>query len=87
MKPLQKSEEASRTVARWVKKSLTFPLTGASAQIAFVDQLKRKLKLDFLLTANQRGIIVTLRGDPEQVRQAAHHAVTIFREFKDIPSS
>ncbi|MFX0170038.1 MAG: hypothetical protein ACFE89_11890 [Candidatus Hodarchaeota archaeon] len=75
-------------MARWIKKSLTFPLTRASAQIAFVDQLKRKLKLDFLLNADQRGITVTLRGDPEQVRLAVHRAVTIFREFKEeIPLS
>jgi hypothetical protein len=70
-------------VARWTKKSLTFTLTNASTQVAFIDQLKRKLKLDFLVTANQRKVTVTLRGDPEQVRHAARRAVTIFRDFKD----
>lgn len=72
-------------MARWTKKSLTFTLTNASNQVAFIDQLKRKLKLDFLVTANQRRITVTLRGDPEQVRLAARRAVTLFREYKDKP--
>lgn len=72
-------------MARLTKKSLTFTLTNASDQVAFIDQLKRKLKLDFLVTANQRRIIVTLRGDPEYVRLAARRAVTIYREFKDEP--
>jgi hypothetical protein len=73
-------------VARWTKKSLTFNLTDASAQVAFIDQLKRKLKLDFLVTAKQRKITVTLRGDPEQVRQAARRAVMLFQEFKEEPT-
>ena len=72
-------------MARWTKKSLTFTLTNASDQVVFIDKLKRKLKLDFLVTANQRRIVVTLRGDPEQVRLAARHAITIFREFKVEP--
>ena len=70
-------------MARWTKKSLTFTLTNASDQVAFIDQLKRKLKLDFHVTADQRRITVTLRGDPEQVRLAARRAVTIFRGFRD----
>lgn len=69
-------------MARWTKKSLTFPVTGAQAQINFIDQLKRKLKLDFHIKANQRGVTVTLRGDPEQVRGAVSRAQAIFRNFK-----
>ncbi len=69
-------------MARWTKKSLTFPLTGAQAQIDFIDQLKRKLKLDFHIKANQRGIIVTLRGDPEQIRKAITRAQAIYRDSK-----
>jgi hypothetical protein len=70
-------------VARWTKKSLTFPITGATAQVAFIDQLKRKLKLDFHIKANQRGITVTLRGDSEQVRTAVNRAQTLYRESKE----
>jgi hypothetical protein len=69
-------------VARWTKKSLSFQITDAQAQIDFIDQLKRKLKLDFHIKANQRGLTVTLRGDPEQVRSAVSRAQTIFRDFK-----
>ncbi len=70
-------------MARWTKKSLTFPVTGATAQVAFIDQLKRKLKLDFHIKANQRGITVTLRGDSEQVRTAVNRAQTLYRESKE----
>ncbi|MHA2405902.1 MAG: hypothetical protein ACXADB_06520 [Candidatus Hermodarchaeia archaeon] len=70
-------------MARWTKKSLTFPITGATAQVAFIDQLKRKLKLDFHIKANQRGITVTLRGDSEQVRTAVNRAQTLYRESKE----
>jgi hypothetical protein len=69
-------------VARWTKKSLTFPLTGAGAQVTFIDQLKRKLKLDFQVKADQRGITVTIRGDPEQVRLAVNRTQVLYREFK-----
>jgi hypothetical protein len=70
-------------VARWTKKSLTFSIAGATDQVTFIDQLKRKLKLDFHVKADQRGITVTLRGGPDQVRQAAKRAQTIFRNYKD----
>ena len=70
-------------MARWTKKSLTFPLTGAEAQVTFIDQLKRKLKLDFQVKADQRGITVTIRGDPTQVRLAVNRSQTIYRELKD----
>jgi hypothetical protein len=69
-------------VARWTKKSLTFPVTGAQVQVDFIDKLKRKLKIDFNIKANPRGVTVTLRGDPEQVRKATSQAQAIFREFK-----
>ena len=72
-------------MARWTKKSLTFPITGAEAQIHFIDQLKRKLKLAFNIKADQRGIIVTLRGDPEQVRKAVSRAQAIYRDSKAVP--
>lgn len=70
-------------MARWTKKSLTFPVTGATAQVEFIDQLKRKLKLDFHIKANQRRITVTLRGDSEQVRKAVNRAQTLYRESKE----
>ncbi len=70
-------------MARWTKKSLTFPLTGAEAQVTFIDQLKRKLKLDFQVKADQRGITVTIRGDPTQVRLAVNRSQNIYRELKD----
>jgi len=69
-------------VARWTKKSLTFQITGAQGQIDFIDQLKRKLKVDFHIKADQRGVTVTLRGDPENVRKAVSQAQGIFRDFK-----
>jgi hypothetical protein len=73
-------------VARWTKKSLTFPITEASAQVNFIEQLKRKLKLDFHIKADPNGIVVTLRGDPEQVRKAVNQAQTIYRSSKEIHS-
>ena len=82
--PLQKINGVEIGVARWTKKSLTFPVTGATAQVQFIDQLKRKLKLDFHIKANQRGITVTLRGDAEQVRKATNRAQTLYRESKEI---
>ena len=69
-------------MARWTKKSLTFPLTGAGAQVTFIDQLKRKLKLDFQVKADQRVITVTIRGDPAQVRLAVNRSQAIYRELK-----
>ncbi|MFW9830707.1 MAG: hypothetical protein ACFFD8_02930 [Candidatus Thorarchaeota archaeon] len=74
-------------MARWTKKSLTFRLSDADTQVAFIDQLKRKLKLDFHIKADQRGITVTLRGEPVQVRLAASQAQTIFRDYRDGSSS
>ncbi len=74
-------------MARWTKKSLTFPLTGAEAQVMFIDQLKRKLKLDFQVKADQRGITVTIRGDPTQVRIAVNRSQALYREFKHAPTS
>lgn len=71
-------------MARWTKKSLTFPVTGAEAQIHFIDQLKRKIKLDFHIKADQRGVIITLRGGPEQVRKAVSRAQAIYRDLKTI---
>lgn len=73
-------------MARWTKKSLTFPITGATGQATFIDQLKRKLKLDFSIKADQRRITVTLRGDPEQVRQAVNHVQVLYRDYKDSSS-
>ncbi len=70
-------------MARWTKKSLTFPITGATDQATFIDQLKRKLKLDFYIKADQRRITVTLRGDPEQVRQAVNRVQALYRDYKD----
>jgi hypothetical protein len=72
-------------VARWTKKSLTFSITGAQAQVDFIDQLKRKLKLDFQIKADQRGITVIVRGDPEQVRKAVSRAQAIYRDSKEVP--
>jgi hypothetical protein len=72
-------------LARWTKKSLTFPVTGGQAQIDFIDHLKRRLKQDFQIKAGQRGITVILRGDPEQVRKAVNHAQAIYRETKENP--
>ncbi|MFX1510070.1 MAG: hypothetical protein ACFFBR_07195 [Promethearchaeota archaeon] len=73
-------------MARWTKKSLNFSVTGASAQVDFINQLKRKLKLDFHIKADQNGVTLTLRGDPEQVRKAVSQAQTIYRDFKEIHS-
>jgi hypothetical protein len=69
-------------VARWTKKSLTFPITAAQDQIDFIEQLKRKLKLDFHIKADQRGVKISLRGDSEMVRSAVSQAQRIFRDFK-----
>ena len=74
-------------MARWTKKSLKFPITRAATQVAFIDQLKRKLKLDFHIKADQRGITVTLRGDPAQVRLAVNRAQTIYRDYNAPVSS
>jgi hypothetical protein len=69
-------------VARWTKKSLTFPITSTQDQIDFIEQLKRKLKLDFHIKADQRGVKISLRGDSEMVRSAVSQAQRIFRDFK-----
>ena len=82
-KHLQRINGVDVGLARWTKKSLTFPVTGATAQVEFIDQLKRKLKLDFHIKANQRGITVTLRGDTEQVRKAVNRIQTLYRESKE----
>ena len=71
-------------MARRTKKSLTFPVTGAQAQIDFIDQLKRKLKIRYHIKANPRGIQVTLRGDPEQVRKAVNRVQAIYRDSKEL---
>jgi hypothetical protein len=70
-------------VARWTKKSLVFPLTRATEQIDFIDQLKRKLKLDFQIQANQRGLTVTLHGDADQLSLAMNQVKTIYQSFRE----
>ena len=74
-------------MARWTKKSLVFPLTRATDQIDFIDQLKRRLKLDFQIQANQRGLTVTLHGDADQVSSAVNQVKTIFQSFRESDAS
>ncbi len=81
---LPKIKGGKAKVARWTKKSLTFSLNNTQAQVDFIDQLKRKLKLAFHIKADQRRITVTLRGDPEQVRIAVNRAQAIYRNYKDV---
>jgi hypothetical protein len=69
-------------VARWTKKSLVFPFTRATDQIDFIDQLKRRLRLDFQIQANQRGLTVTLHGDADQVSLAVNQVKTIYQSFR-----
>ena len=69
-------------MARWTKKSLVFAITRASDQVEFLDQIKRKLKINFHVKADQRGITLTLRGDAEQVRLAAKRVQGIYRSLK-----
>ncbi|MFX1564669.1 MAG: hypothetical protein ACFFCH_01625 [Promethearchaeota archaeon] len=73
-------------MARWTKKSLSFSVTGASAQVEFIDQLKRKLKINFHIKASPSGVTVTLRGDPEQIRKAVNQAQAIYRDSKEFHS-
>lgn len=65
-----------------MKKSLTFTIPGGPAQIDFIDQLKRKLKVNFHIKADQKRLTVTLRGDPENIRKAVSQAQGIFRDTK-----
>jgi hypothetical protein len=74
-------------VARWTKKSLVFSLTRATDQIDFIDQLKRKLKLDFQIQANQRGLTVTLKGDADQVYLAVQQVKTIYQSCRQSGAS
>ncbi len=74
-------------MARWTKKSLVFPLTRATDQIDFIDQLKRRLKLDFHIQANQRGLTVTLHGDAGQVSSAVNQVKTIYQSFRGSDAS
>jgi len=83
----QRTDGVDGRVARWTKKSLTFALTDTQAQIDFIDQLKRKLKLAFHIKADQRGVTVTLRGDPEQVRKAVNLAQALYRDSKELTRS
>lgn len=70
-------------MARWTKKSIVFAVTGAEDQITFIDKLKKKIKINFHVQADQRGIIVTLRGDPEQVRVTLKRIQDIYRALKE----
>jgi hypothetical protein len=74
-------------VARWTKKSLVFSLTRSTDQIDFIDQLKRKLKLDFQIQANQRGLTVTLKGDADQVYLAVQQVKTIYQSCRQSGAS
>lgn len=74
-------------MARWTKKSLVFSLTRATDQIDFIDQLKRKLKLDFQIQANQRGLTVTLKGDADQVYLAVQQVKTIYQSCRQSGAS
>jgi hypothetical protein len=69
-------------MARWTKKSIVFAVTEAEDQITFIDKLKRKIKMNFSIQADQRGITVTLRGDPEQVRFTLKRIQDIYRALK-----
>lgn len=69
-------------MARWTKKSLNFPLTNATEQVTFIDRLKRKLKVNLQVKADQRGITLILHGDTEQVRRATNQVQVIYREFR-----
>jgi hypothetical protein len=69
-------------VARWTKKNLIFAITSAEEQVTFIERLKRKLKVDFQVKADQRGITVILRGDADQVRHAVKRTQGIYQEVK-----
>ena len=70
-------------MARWTKKSLSFAITGAAQQIAFIDQIKRKLKLEYQIKADPRGVRLTLRGEPERVRFTMRRVQEIYRALKE----
>jgi hypothetical protein len=68
-------------VARWTKKSIVFAINDAEEQIEFIDRIKRKIKENFQVQANQRGITIILRGDPEQVRLILKRIQDIYRSL------
>lgn len=70
-------------MARWAKKSIVFAVTEAEDQITLINKLKRKIKANFHIQANQRGITITLRGDPEQVRLTIKRIHDIYRALKE----
>jgi hypothetical protein len=70
-------------VARWTKKSLSFAITGAAQQVAFIEQIKRKLKLEYQIKADPRGVTLTLRGEPDRVRFTMRRVQDIYRALKE----
>ncbi len=85
LKPKQHNEttKGDESVARWTKKTLSFAISGAAQQIAFIDQIKRKLKLEYQIKADPRGVTLTLRGEPDRVRLTMRRIQEIFRALKE----
>lgn len=74
-------------MARWTKKILVFPITMAGDQVIFIEQLRRKIKCEFQIHADPRGLTLTFRGGLEQVRHSIQKAREIFKEIRLIKES
>jgi len=70
-------------VARWAKKSIVFAINDAEEQIKFIDRIKQKIKENLQVQANQRGITIILRGDPEQLRLTLKRIQDIYRLLRE----
>lgn len=70
-------------MARWTKKSIVFAINRVEEQIRFIDKIKKKIKENFQVQANQRGITIILRGDPEQVRLTLKRIQDIYRSLRE----
>ncbi len=70
-------------MARWTKKSIVFAIIDADEQVRFIDKIKQKIKENIQVQANQRGITIILRGDPEQLRNTLKRIQDIHRSLKE----
>jgi len=75
--------EGASFLARWRKKTLVFSVAQTDHQLTLIDQLRRRLKIDFHVRADSRGVLVTLHGDPEQIRLALKRAKAVYRSLKE----
>jgi len=73
-------------LARWRKKTIVFAVTRADHQLILIEQLRRRLKINFHVQADSRGILVTLHGDPEQIRLAVNRAKAAYRSLRETTS-